>query len=135
MNKARVFDALPIGMGQSDPDPPFGAALALAVLAAFSVWLTVRIVNRRERWTKWTLAAVVALPVLYVASFGPACWLVSRMEDSDSELPVVYTPLGWLCWKSPLVKTVLHAYGRLGISGEQQVMYPVGEDTYQAIIP
>ena len=24
--------------------------------AAFCVWLTVRIVNRRERWAKWTLA-------------------------------------------------------------------------------
>jgi len=33
----------------------------LAVVAAFCVWLTVRIVNRRERWAKWTLAfAIVA---------------------------------------------------------------------------
>lgn len=44
-------------------------------LAAFCVWLAVRIVNRRERCAKWTLVAVIGLPVLYVASFGPACWL------------------------------------------------------------
>ena len=49
--------------------------LAIA-FAAFCVWLTVRIVNRRERWAKWTLVAVVGLPVLYVVSFGPACWAV-----------------------------------------------------------
>src|SRR5437899_2862266 len=45
------------------------------VSAAFCIWLTVRIVNRRERWAKRTLAAVVGLTVLYVLSFGPACWL------------------------------------------------------------
>ena len=50
--------------------PTLGVAFA-----AFCVWLTVRIINRRERWAKWVLAAVVGLPVLYVASFGPACWL------------------------------------------------------------
>jgi hypothetical protein len=40
-------------------------ALAVA-FAAFCVWLTVRIVNRRERWAKWTLTAVLA-----VAFLGP----------------------------------------------------------------
>jgi len=52
---------------------------ALAVAAtAFCVWLTVRIANRKERWAKWTLAGAVALPVLYVIGFGPACWLASE---------------------------------------------------------
>jgi hypothetical protein len=48
-------------------------ALALSffgvAFAAFCVWLTVWIVNRRERRAKWTLAALVGLPVVYVASF------------------------------------------------------------------
>ncbi|MGE5193316.1 MAG: hypothetical protein ACM3U2_12545 [Deltaproteobacteria bacterium] len=48
-------------------------------LAAFCVWLTVRIINRRERWAKWTLAAtIIGTPTLYVLSFGPACWLNER---------------------------------------------------------
>jgi len=46
--------------------------------AAFCVWLAVRIVNRRERWAKWTLGMTVGLPVLYVASFEPWCWVMSR---------------------------------------------------------
>lgn len=37
-------------------------ALAIA-FAAFCVWLGVRIFNRRERWAKRTLAALVGLPV------------------------------------------------------------------------
>jgi hypothetical protein len=55
-------------------------ALAVA-FAAFCIRLTVRIINRRERWAKWTLAAVVCAPVLYVASFGPACWISSHTLD------------------------------------------------------
>jgi type VI protein secretion system component VasK len=34
--------------------------LAVA-FAAFCVWLTVRIVNRHERWAMWTLAAALIL--------------------------------------------------------------------------
>ena len=66
------------------------------VFTAFSVWLTVRIVNRRERWAKWALAATLSLPVLYIAGFGPACWFAT--EDKMSA-PVgravcrVYAPL------------------------------------------
>ncbi|MBI3864247.1 MAG: hypothetical protein HY290_20375 [Planctomycetia bacterium] len=50
-----------------------------AAFAAFCLWLAVRIINRRERWAKWTLAAtIVGLPLIYVLSFGPACWLNER---------------------------------------------------------
>jgi len=52
--------------------------------AAFCIWLGVRIVNRRERWAKWTLAATLALPVLYVASFGPACWIMASEDEKTS---------------------------------------------------
>src|SRR5258707_10714891 len=56
-------------------------ALAVA-FTAFCVWLAVRIVNRKERWAKWTLAVTLSLPILYVVGFGPACWLAS--EDKMS---------------------------------------------------
>ena len=36
----------------------FLSTLAVA-FAALCVWLTVRIVNRRERWAKWTLAGAI----------------------------------------------------------------------------
>jgi hypothetical protein len=49
-----------------------------AAFVAFCVWLAMRIINRRERWTKWTLAATLCMPVVYVPSIGPATWLVSH---------------------------------------------------------
>ena len=55
-----------------------------AAYVAILIWLTVRIVNHKERWAKWTLAAVVGLPMLYVLSFGPACWIYSRTVDLES---------------------------------------------------
>jgi hypothetical protein len=62
---------------------------ALAVtFAAFCVWLTLRVVNRRERWAKWMLAIALALPVLYVVSFGPAFWIygsICSTASSDGE--------------------------------------------------
>src|SRR5580765_999977 len=62
--------------------------------AAFCVWLAVRIINRRERWAKWTLAAtIIGTPVLYVASFGPACWITSRVAEPHPIFNTVYTPL------------------------------------------
>jgi hypothetical protein len=65
-----------------------------ATFAAVSVWLTVRIVNRRERWAKWTLAVIAGLPVLYVASFGPACRLIEEGHISfNSPLWRIYSPL------------------------------------------
>lgn len=66
--------------------------LAIA-FAAFCVWLAVRIFNRRERWAKWTLAATLASPVLYVASFGPACWSADRKWISPHLTLVAYRPL------------------------------------------
>jgi hypothetical protein len=70
--------------------------LAVA-FAAFCVWLGVRVYNRRERWAKWTLAAAIGIPALYVASFGPACWVSSRM-NTETEAPVIssfYRPVTW----------------------------------------
>jgi hypothetical protein len=48
------------------------AVLAFA-FAAFCVWLTVRIVNRRERWAKWTAAGLtVALLVAVLVGWERA---------------------------------------------------------------
>jgi hypothetical protein len=63
-------------------------AFAVA-FAAFCIWLTVRIVNRRERWAKWT-AVLVGLPVLYVASFGPACWCVFAVQEDWATRTAAY---------------------------------------------
>lgn len=92
-------------------------ALAVA-FAAFCVWLGVRIVNRRERWAKWMAAVVVALPVLYVLSFGPACWLASRANRGAWKLPEPYWPMTVALSQSEFIAGMFNGYARLASRGE-----------------
>ncbi len=41
------------------------------------------------------------LPVLYVASFGPACWAVSHLHGPPWVLRIAYWPLGKIAWATP----------------------------------
>ena len=72
-------------------------ALAIAV-AAFSIWLAVRIVNRREPWAKWTAVGLVVVLLAYPLSFGPVCWLNSQPVANKKlrhgpEAMIIYIPL------------------------------------------
>ncbi len=66
-------------------------------LAAFCIWLGVRIVNRRERWAKWTAATLVMLFVVYPLSIGPVAWVKTRFAAPSGmfnvALSVVYGPI------------------------------------------
>lgn len=47
------------------------------VFAALCIWLTVRIINCRERWAMWSLAGAVAIVLLLLAVrywFAFAAW-------------------------------------------------------------
>jgi len=66
----------------------FAGAVAVGAL---TIWLIVRIANRRERWPKWAGAAL-ALLFVYPLSFGPACWMSSRGLLPES-VGIVYKPL------------------------------------------
>jgi len=84
-----------------------GMTIAFPVLAvafaAFCVWLTVRVVNRKERWAKWTLAAmIVSLPLLYILGFGPACWWsLGAKPHSRGLVSRFYWPIGWVVANGP----------------------------------
>jgi hypothetical protein len=62
--------------------------------AAFCLWLGVRVINRRERWAKWTAAVTVLLarPFIYCP--------VARLEDQGRIAPRVvsvdYESLIWI---------------------------------------
>jgi hypothetical protein len=49
--------------------------------------------ERKKPVWPWIAAVLIGLPVLYVASFGPACWIASRTGVCMSMLPVVYRPM------------------------------------------
>jgi hypothetical protein len=105
-------------------------ALALmifgVVFGASCVWLTIRIINRRERWAKWTLATVVVLPVLYVLSFGPTCWVYSRVASEDDAeewvtTDFIYAPLLWV-WRfhDGIICRTIDWYANVGAAIEVQ---------------
>jgi hypothetical protein len=52
------------------------------------------------------LAAAVGLPVLYVASFGPACWISSHTLDDKTNfeaqtVSTIYQPILSVAWDGP----------------------------------
>jgi len=46
----------------------------------------------------WAVALLIGIPLLYVASFGPACWLADREIIPSVEF---YRPLAQIVAKSP----------------------------------
>jgi len=98
--------------------------LAVAFVA-FSVWLGVRIYNRREKWAKRTAVGImIGMPLLYVLSFGPACWYARPEPGVHYRLPPsIYWPIGWVCTKAP--RSIVRLIGWYAIIGnDRQLMVP-----------
>lgn len=58
--------------------------------------------NRPKRgWPFWFAVAVIALPMLYVGSFVPACWISSRVQPSGRAVSAIYSPVIRLRLKVP----------------------------------
>ena len=78
----------------------FGVAFA-----AFGIWLTVRIVNRRERWAKRTMVVLVLVLAAYPLSIGPVIWLAHNglfPRWAARPLACLYFPLDSLETVPPL---------------------------------
>jgi hypothetical protein len=113
-------------------------ALVIAIFgvafAAFGIWLGVRIFNRRERWAKRTaVGIVVALPVLYVGSFGPMCWIIAADGAQSAELPNLYLPITWAMFRSEMISNALHDYALFGMRPNTRVMIPIENGVYLPI--
>jgi hypothetical protein len=53
--------------------------------------------RKRPGWIFWTTVVVVAIPLLYLLSFGPACWWFSGDLDNVWQCvhaPKMYWPIG-----------------------------------------
>ena len=110
-------------------------AIIGSAIAAFCIWLAVRFVNRRERWAKWTLAVVVGGPLLYVASFGPACCLVGEGHLHVNALRRCYRPLANLvnCPTASLARDMLVGYASKcdGVFGLAMIELTYDPDDYR----
>lgn len=77
----------------------FIAILGLGIVA-FGIWLTVRIVNRREKWAIRLAVTAVAISS-YPLSLGPTCWFVEHKVVASATVAPVYDPLFWLEFRAP----------------------------------
>lgn len=53
--------------------------------------------RKKRNLPLWTISVLLLLPVLYAASFGPACWIRSRLSGEWAERTfgaVYYRPIG-----------------------------------------
>ena len=50
------------------------------------------------------LAVLVALPVLYLVSFGPFCYVFARTDTKEESFLVIYFPLRSLADRSPTTR-------------------------------
>ncbi len=79
------------------------------VVAAFCIWIGVRLVNRRERWAKRTTVSLsVSFPVLYVLNIGPAAKLAQSTGEYWLMLP--YCPIAWLVEASETIGSIVFFY-------------------------
>ena len=93
-----------------------GMALIPAILAltfvALCLWLTLRIYNRRERRAKFMVAWLPVLPVIYVLSFLPACWMARRGIIWPKAVAHTYRPVIMAIWKMPTHSSSFQAVNR-----------------------
>jgi hypothetical protein len=91
----------------------FGALVYLALLLK----VVVTIFNRRTWPAKWVSAVMLGGPLLYVGSFGPACWIFSRAPRSIPFPNTLYAPILEVWWQQEgnfLGKTISR-YANLGV--------------------
>src|SRR5262245_38638214 len=91
--------------------------------------------HRKHGWAFWLIVALIGLPVLYVASFGPTCWWLSRELHVSGGLYVLsrpegarivsesYWPIGWLAIHGP--PSIGRALGWYGGLRDPKVYVPV----------
>src|SRR5215510_10604822 len=85
--------------------------------------------ERKPLWP-WIGSLLFGLPVLYVASFGPACWVASRMAHPHPVIETVYLPLGWGAEKfGPPAWSPLSFYARLGMPPKTFLLLKGGGST------
>jgi hypothetical protein len=90
--------------------------------AAFTIWLTMRVINRGWKPGRRFYAIVfLAAPLVYPVSFGPACWISSR-SGGTKIVAFVYQPILETCVtpRKSIVKDVALWYARIGAARKWQ---------------
>ena len=71
----------------------------------------------------WIAGLLIGLPVLYVASFGPACWINRGTTVGGKAMWTVYYPILFAANRSTFTDDALHWYARLGALESQAPVF------------
>jgi len=115
-----------------------GLLIFAVAFAAACILLTVRIMNRRERWAKWTLAATLLLPVFYVTSFGLAGCLCQQWILPQRVAWIMFRPVTWLAVHGqPPVRDTIRYYAIACGDNQNITEFHIGNwpVRYQSISP
>jgi|GEM_PF-6597946 len=72
--------------------------------------------SRKKPGVAFWATVVVVVALLYVASFGPACWITSHLDRGSNLIPVVYRPIAWAmsAERNTVVNRVSKWYAKVG---------------------
>ena len=77
--------------------------------------------RKKPGWVAWTVAVALVVAIVYPVSFGPACWICSRVQDGSALWEMtdfVYAPILWAWFDAPApVNHVIEWYANLGALG------------------
>jgi hypothetical protein len=80
----------------------------------------------------WATMVVVVVLVAYPLSFGPACWISSRVQPSGRVVSVIYSPVIWTWHRSsPWAHSAIAQYVGMGIATNKMVIYGGGWPTIE----
>ncbi len=73
----------------------------------------------------WITVALVAV-LVYVVSFGPACWIASRTRTDDAKLfAIAYKPMWWAMYRRvPVIHEILWFYAACGMRAGDSLQLP-----------
>jgi hypothetical protein len=69
----------------------------------------------------WIVALLIGLPVLYLASFGPAFWITGRLNWGARLVPVVYKPIIFSVQNSEAIRSAMDWYMVLWLPPDTEI--------------
>lgn len=70
--------------------------------------------DRKKRGLAFWATVALVMPMLYIASFGPACWITSRMNFGVRAVELIYWPLTWAMLQNRAIGVGLASYAQWG---------------------
>jgi hypothetical protein len=91
--------------------------------------------DRKKPGVAFWASVVVVVVLVYVGSFGPACWIASRTHTDDGAFfSLAYRPMWWAMRRDvPLIGETLTVYAGLAMGHELRIPKVGPSDNSQSL--